>query len=217
MQVALRAGELLLAADRDFPNGFSLVTGRAPLGSWWADPAGGTVYAVLKSLEADRKVLRVRRLDGKWTYLHRSLWPLVLRVVERRRTWQSHGLSPLASRLLERVDRLGVLDLQDRANREGATLRSAGKAARELERRLLVVSHEIHTSAGLHAKRLESWRSWKRRHRAWAGRLGPREVRRRLEDAMAALTPPRGRRVALPWTGMGLGRRPAARRGEGAR
>lgn len=217
MRAALRAGELLLAADRDFPNVFTLVTGRTPPGPWWGDPAGGTVYAVLKGLEADLNVLRVRLLDGKWTYLHRSLWPLVLRVVERRRTWQSHGLSPLASRVLERVNRLGVLDLQNRADREDATLRSAGEAARELERRLLVVSHEVHTSAGWHAKRLESWRSWKSRHRARAGRMGPREARRRLEDAVAVLTPQRGRRMALPWTAMGPGRRPAARRGEGAR
>ena len=199
VRAALHNTGLLLAADRDFPNVFTLVTGRTPVGSWWGDPDSEVVYAVLRRMERGRTVLRLRLLAGKWTYIDRSLWPAVLRVVERRRAWQEAGLSPLARRMLQRVNRIGVLDLQDPASRGGATLGSAGDAARELERRLLVVSHEVHTPMGLHTKTLESWTSWKRRHRAQPGRMREAQARDIIERVVAELAP--GSRLVgnLPW------------------
>lgn len=216
VRAALHNAGLLLAADRDFPNVFTLVTGRTPVGSWWGDPDSGVVYAVLRQMERGRTVLRVRLLAGKWTYIDRRLWPALLRVVERRRAWQEAGLSPLGRRILERMNRIGVLDLQDPASRGGVTLGPAGDAARELERRLLVVSHEVHTPMGLHTKTLESWPSWKRRHRAQPGRMREAQARAILERVVAELAP--GSRLVgkLPWTPRGgMDRKPGARRKPG--
>lgn len=213
VRAALHSTGLLLAADRDFPNVFTLVTGRTPVGSWWGDPDSGVVYAVLRGMERGRTVLRLRLLAGKWTYIDRSLWPALLRVVERRRAWQEAGLSLLQRRMLERVNRIGVLDLQDPASRGGVTLGSAGDAARELERRLLVVSHEVHTPMGLHTKTLESWAAWKRRHRAQPGRMHEPQARDIIERVVAELAP--GSRLVgkLPWTPSGArDRKPGPRR-----
>ncbi|MGH2606313.1 MAG: hypothetical protein ACRDG5_06945 [Anaerolineales bacterium] len=189
------------------------MTGRTAVGSWWGDPDSGLVYAVLRQIEQDRTVLRLRLLDRKWTYLDRRLWPAVLRIVDRRRAWQEAGLSPLGRRMLKRVNRIGVLDLQDPASRGGVTLGSAGDVARELERGLLVVSHEVHTPMGMHTKTLESWTSWKRRHRAQPGRMREAQARAIIEHEVEVLAPG-GRLVRkLPWTPMGaMGRKPGAPR-----
>jgi len=213
VRAALHNNGLLLAADRDFPNVFTLVTGRTPVGSWWGDPDSGVVYAVLRGMERGRTVLRLRLLAGKWTYIDRRLWPALLRVVDRRRAWQGAGLSPFERRMLERVNRIGVLDLQDPASRGGVPLGSAGDAARELERRLLVVSHEVHTPMGLHTKTLESWTSWKRRHRATSGRMREAQARDIIEHVVVELA--RGSRLVgkFPWTPRGArGRKPGPRR-----
>lgn len=207
VRVALRNAGLLLAADKDFPSVFTLVTRRAPVGSWWGDPESGAVYSVLRHIERSPTVLRLRLLAGKWTYIDRGLWPAVLRVVERRRAWQEAGLSPLGRRMMERVNRIGVLDLQDPASRGGVALGSAGEAARELERRLLVVSHEVHTPRGLHTKRLESWASWKRRHGARPGRMREAQARAILEQTASDLAPGSRAAPALPWMASRAGAR----------
>ncbi|MGH2625602.1 MAG: hypothetical protein ACRDHY_02995 [Anaerolineales bacterium] len=175
------------------------------------------MYAVLRRLEAGRNVLRLRLLDGKWTYIDRGLWPAVLRIVARRRAWQAAGVSPLGRRILERVNRIGVLDLQNRARLGGVTLGAAGDAARELEHRLLVVSYEIHTLAGLHSKRLESWASWKERHGARVGGMREPEARRRIESLVAAMAPEGGPVRALPWMPARARRRSPPRRGKAGR
>jgi hypothetical protein len=189
---------LLLAVDRDFPNVFRTVTGRLPAGSWWADVDSHLVHAILGKLGRDEDVLRLRLINAKWTYVHRRLWTAVLGAVGGRATWQRDRLSPRARSLLERVVRFGVVDLNVSAERGAISLKQAGEAARELERRILVLSYEIHTPRGLHTKRLESWETWRRRHRVRRSALPGDRARDRLEAAAEAMAAGAAS-ARLPW------------------
>ena len=190
---------LLLGVDRDLPNVFRTVTGRLPTGSWWGDIDSHLVYAVLARLGQEEGILRLRLINAKWTYVHRRLWTVVLGAVGGRATWQRHGLSARGRSLLERVARFGVVDLNESAERGGLSLKQAGDAARELERRILVLSYEVHTPRGWHTKRLESWETWRRRHRVGRSAVPGDRARARLEAAADAMTPAGAAPARLPW------------------
>jgi hypothetical protein len=190
---------LLLAVDRDLPSVFRSVTGRPPAGSWWADADSHLVYAILGKLGRDGEILRLRLINAKWTYVHRRLWTAVLGAVGQRGTWQRQGLSPRARSMLERVVRFGAVDLNVPAERGGVSLKQAGEAARELERRILVLSYEVHTPQGLHTKRLESWQAWRRRNHVRRSALPAARARVRLEAAAEAMASGGAAVGRLPW------------------
>ncbi|MEX0787691.1 MAG: hypothetical protein WD040_02710 [Anaerolineales bacterium] len=190
---------LLLAVDRDLPNVFRAATGRVPAGSWWADPDSHLIYAILGVLARDGDILRLRLINAKWTYVHRRLWPAVLSAAGQRGGWQREGLSPRARRLLERVGRRGVVDLNTPAARGRISLKQAGEAARELERRILVLSFEVHTPQGTHTKRLESWETWRRRNHVRRSALSAVQARARLEAAAEVMAMGEAAAGRLPW------------------
>jgi hypothetical protein len=82
--------------------------------------------------------------------LHRRLWTHFLSIATAREDWQVQSLSKKASKLLKLVDDKGEV-------RNDRTGEFHGEEARELERRLLVSSEEIHTESGSHAKVLMTW------------------------------------------------------------
>jgi hypothetical protein len=144
----LRINGILLLSDPYLPSVVNLVAGGRVKGSWWGHKKGHEIFRDLGMLESHPDVLVTRLVSGKVTYLHRSLWPDFLSVATAREEWQTKGLPVDAKRLLELVDADGEV---------GSEKGGAGKAARELERRLLVCSEEIHTEKGFHAKILMTW------------------------------------------------------------
>jgi len=71
----------------------------------------------------------------------------------------------------------------------------AGRAAKELERRLLVHSAQVHTDAGHHELRLERWELWAERMGA-DSTLSAQAGRLQLEMAVLAIG---GKATLLPW------------------
>jgi hypothetical protein len=126
-------------------------------------------------------VIAIPLVNGKVTFIHRRLWPALLTVARARETWQTGGLTAAARTLLKRVERAGELE-------------ASGRAVHELERRLLVISRDVHTDRGAHAKIAESWERWTERTR-----VTPVDdvdkARREIEGAAATLGP----RAKLPW------------------
>jgi hypothetical protein len=91
------------------------------------------------------------------------------------------GLSTEARTLLKRAD-------------AGGELESSGRVVGELEWRLLVISREVHTDRGSHAKVIESWDRWAKRMQVRPlDDLG--SARGELENAASAL----GAAASLPW------------------
>jgi hypothetical protein len=124
-------------------------------------------------------------ISRKVTFVHRRLWPALLAVALAREPWQMRALSPKARALFKRVEKAGEL-------------RTSGEAVRELERRLLVRTQQVHTERGSHAKVVERWDRWARR----VGVAPLKDVaaaRRAIEEAAEALASPRAVRPTLPW------------------
>jgi hypothetical protein len=151
------------------------VAGEPVRGSWWGHPKGHAIFRALEALRDDRDVFLCKLLDGKQTYVHRRLWPALLRVQGEPSLWPP--LSPQARRLLARVMReKGV--------------QATGALRLELERSLRVVARSVHTASGAHAVVLSEFGAhFTRAQRQAAARLT-------LQEAQAALAPEEGPKSA---------------------
>jgi hypothetical protein len=185
---------LLLLSDKALPSVVGLVAGPQVKESWWGHEKGHEIFNELRKLEAHPDSLTTRLVSGKVTYLHRRHWPDFLSVATAREDWQIRGLSGAARRLLSRVDKEGEL----RTDKMGV-FKGLGEATREIERRLLVYTEEIHTEKGFHAKALMEWsRSPKIKDLRF--RLGePRSAKETLEMVIDDLNSKYHGKGKLPW------------------
>lgn len=151
---------LLLEADPKWPSVSSLVAGEPVRGSWWGHPRGRAIFIVTRWLADHSEIIVARIISGKITYVHRKLWPALLTVAASAEPWQRHRLSATAETIFSQVKSEGMLRTDQLY---GSKSKALGEAVRELERRLLVHSQEVHTERGAHAKYLESWDHWARR------------------------------------------------------
>src|SRR5437879_2008226 len=85
---ALTETGLLLESDRQLPSVTAIVAGGPIRGSWWGNPAACGTYQVLVALEDHPDALRTKLINGKVTYVHRTLWPALLGVALARDAWQ---------------------------------------------------------------------------------------------------------------------------------
>src|SRR5215213_6582909 len=132
MPAYLRKHGLLLQQDKRLPDVATTVAGEPIRGSWWAHPRAQAIFACLGELEQHPDTLATKLIAGKVTFIHRRLWPAVLAVAGARESWQFAGLTAEARELYATVEQQGML-------------MAAGRAAKELERRLLVYSAQVHT------------------------------------------------------------------------
>jgi len=155
MKVATLADALGLLGERKMFTLSELVSAVAGKvkGSWWSHPKGGLIYQIGSALEDHADVLVVKLVEGRVTYVHRVLWPALLRVVTDA-AWRKPRMAKLgadAKQVLAKVEKLGEVTPV------------AAKPRGELEKSLLVLSRSEHTSSGKHQTVLESWRHWMQR------------------------------------------------------
>jgi hypothetical protein len=179
---ALARHGLLFKQDKTLPNVVGIVTGESLRTSWWIHPKSHLIFSVLSSLADDPQVLITKLLSRKDTLVHSALWPALVAVGCARASWQSQSLSSQAADLLNRIDC-------------GESVRAAGPAAKELQMRLLAITHEAHTESGRHELEFESWSAWSRRVNCKALNTGA-EGRQLLELAATQFGAPL---KALPW------------------
>jgi hypothetical protein len=60
-----------------------MVAGEKIRGGWWGHPAGREIFRVTRLLRSSAEVLTCCLLDGKITYVHRRLWPALVRMADR--------------------------------------------------------------------------------------------------------------------------------------
>jgi hypothetical protein len=169
---------LLLLQDKTLPNLAALVAGETVRGSWWGHPSGHEIFRIAGELEDHGDVAIAKLVSGKVTFVHRRLFAALVDAGVRA---DDAGVSPDARALLETV------------RREGSGVRGKGKPVKELETRLLVHGHQVHTDSGRHETELEAWPTFAARVGVAAG------AREDLEGAVAEMNRAVGGNGKLPW------------------
>ena len=78
-----RHGAVLLSARGAAPSLAEWIAGEPIRGSWWAHARGHEIYALADAISESPDVLVCRLVAGKLTYLHRRLWPALVRAHAR--------------------------------------------------------------------------------------------------------------------------------------
>jgi hypothetical protein len=76
-------GIVLQAARGGAPSFAEHVTGGPIRGSWWAHPKGHEIFALATAVSEHPDVLVCKLVEGKITYVHRRLWPALIKLAAR--------------------------------------------------------------------------------------------------------------------------------------
>ncbi len=196
---ALSTFGIILESDAKLPSVATIIAGEPVPGSWWGHSKGHTIYEAIEALQTHGDVVATKLVSGKITYVHRRLWPALLGVASSRGSWQMKGLSPLARSILKEVSEAGELRTDELPWIGSHTAKSPGEAVRELEKKLLVHSDEIHTATGAHAKRVESWEHWVGRVGFGEERMTSDRAKREIGNVVNGLNLQFEAKGRLPW------------------
>src|SRR6266571_4844935 len=78
-----RHGVVLESARGPVPNLAEAVAGNAISGSWWGHAKGREIFSLTRAVRDSSDVLICRLVGGKVTFVHRRLWPALVRVAHR--------------------------------------------------------------------------------------------------------------------------------------
>lgn len=76
-------GVVLESATGPVPSLADVIAGAPIRGSWWGHARGREIFALTRAVRDSPDVLVCRLVDGKVTYVHRRLWPALVRVADR--------------------------------------------------------------------------------------------------------------------------------------
>jgi hypothetical protein len=76
-------GVVLASAKGPVPRLTEAIVNQLIKGSWWAHPKSRQIFAVLQAVADSEDVLVCRLVNGKVTFIHRRLWPALVRVAKR--------------------------------------------------------------------------------------------------------------------------------------
>ena len=97
MAFVRRHGVVLQAARGPVPSLAEAVAGGPIHGSWWGHPKGHEIFRVADAVSDSDEVLVCKLVEGKITYVHRRLWPALVRLASRFRkdqlakVWDEHS------------------------------------------------------------------------------------------------------------------------------
>jgi hypothetical protein len=92
-------GVVLQAARGPVPSLAEAIAGEPIRGSWWAHAKGRTIFHAARVVCESPEVLVCKLVDGKVTYVHRRLWPALVKLAPRFRkaqlakVWNEHTAS----------------------------------------------------------------------------------------------------------------------------
>ncbi|MBL6749160.1 MAG: hypothetical protein ISP90_01495 [Nevskia sp.] len=76
-------GVVLASGKGPVPRLAETIAGAPIKGSWWAHPKSREIFEVFQALGASDEVLVCRVVGGKISFVHRRLWPALVRVADR--------------------------------------------------------------------------------------------------------------------------------------
>jgi hypothetical protein len=89
-------GIVLQAARGPVPSLASEIAGGPIRGSWWAHPKAHEIFRMAQALCSNPDVLVCKVAGGKITYVHRRLWPALVKLASRfpkerlAKVWEEH-------------------------------------------------------------------------------------------------------------------------------
>jgi len=83
MAIIREHGVVLASAKGPAPRLAELIAGESIKGSWWAHPKGHQIFAIFQQIDKSPDILVCRLVNGKVTFVHRRLWPALVRVAHR--------------------------------------------------------------------------------------------------------------------------------------
>lgn len=89
-------GVVLQAARGPVPSLAEAIAGGPIRGSWWGHPKGQEIFLAAEAISENPDVLVCKLVEGKVTYVHRRLWPALVKVAKRFRkgqlakVWEEH-------------------------------------------------------------------------------------------------------------------------------
>jgi hypothetical protein len=187
---------ILLEHDARLPSATWIVVGEPVSGSWWAHPQANEIYDGLQPLHD--VATRVKLIVGKATLVHKRLWPALIAVGRCRQAWQLDRLKDSSADLLRTVNghRRPVWNDEAMPSLDSRTRQAT---VRDLERRLLIHTDEVHTESGAHRKALETWATFARREGVDDPLPTTAEAKQTFEAIVADWPEPEGRTPLLPW------------------
>lgn len=75
-----RHGIVLEAGRGPVPNLAEAIAEKPIRGSWWGHPQGKLIFRLTRAVRESSDVLVCRVVDGKITYVHRRIWPALVRL-----------------------------------------------------------------------------------------------------------------------------------------
>jgi hypothetical protein len=76
-------GVVLESARGPVPSLAEVIAGEPVRGSWWSHPKSHEIFAVTRAVRDSDDVLVCRLIKGKITFVHRRLWPALVRAAGR--------------------------------------------------------------------------------------------------------------------------------------
>ena len=76
-------GVVLESGRGPVPNLAEAIAGEPLRGSWWAHPKADSIFHCSRAIRKSADVLVCRLVGGKVTYVHRHLWPALVRLARR--------------------------------------------------------------------------------------------------------------------------------------
>jgi hypothetical protein len=82
LSLVWREGVMLASAKGPTPSLAEIVVGEPINGSWWAHRDSRQIFSVFRFVEDCPDILVCRLIGGKITFVHRRLWPALIRAAE---------------------------------------------------------------------------------------------------------------------------------------
>ncbi len=76
-------GVVLESAAGPVPSLAVAIAGGSIRGSWWSHPRSREIFEITQTIRGSEDVLVCRLVNGRVTFVHRRLWPALVRVAKR--------------------------------------------------------------------------------------------------------------------------------------
>ncbi len=78
-------GIVMASAKGPVPSVAEAIAGEPIIGSWWSHPKGQVIFDALSEIDDDVDIRCFKLIDGKVTFVHRRLWPALVRLAREGR------------------------------------------------------------------------------------------------------------------------------------